>query len=543
VAVSAGTARIDVVLSGSPTQSISVNYATANGSATSGTDYVAQNGTLSWLIGDVSTRTILVPITSAGIGKQFSVRLMSSTDGASLGAVSKATISIAQEASVSGTGSSSSGAGGSSSSGSHGGSSSSGTPSGGSSSGALATSSSSSSGANSSSSSGASTPKTIVSIQLAGAPVEVFNKTTQAQGADNFPDAQVTAWRESDGTVNLSIPNIDTWRMRGSDLEHLTVDASEIYSSTNTASQITEDLHNYWHWMMGPYSLDGKTFYSLAHSEWYGCLLVGNCNALPSSRARTNSWANTIDSLKSDDGGATWQLNSVNGNHTVADAAYTWTGSQALASQIYLHALDHTGIFGPSRVVKQAGYYYSIAYYVHRNFSAIDPGAGVFEAPVDKSGFVILRTSDITNPNGWSAWTGGSGYGPVANGTFAVFAPKIAGVTLNAASVQLIYDTVAQCFILVHTLNQDGSPVYFSTTKSLANPAWSDAQEIVGTATLTTDPTGPVIGFGELFYPSILDDSSAGYNYEFTSSGRPQLFYSTYPSRNIYRVPLTITYK
>jgi hypothetical protein len=371
----------------------------------------------------------------------------------------------------------------------------------------------------------------------------VFNKATQAQADDNFPDAQITAWKESDGTVNLLIPNIDAWRMRGSDLEHLSVDPIEIYSSTGTASQTTEDLHNYWHWMMGPYSLDGKTFYSLTHSEWYACLLIGNCNAMPSSAARTNSWANTINSLKSSDAGASWQLNTVNGNHTVADAAYTWTGSQALASQIYLHALNHSGIFGPSRVVKEGSYFYIVAGFVHRNFTAINPGAGMYEAPVDKAGYVILRTSDITNPNAWSAWTGGSTFQPVSNQNFAVFTPRQNGVALSAGSPQIIYDTVAQCYILIHTLNQDSSGVYYSTTKSLANPAWSDAQEIAGTASLMTDPVGPVIGFGPLDYPSILDDGSTGYNFEYTSSGKPELFYSTFPNRDIYRLPLVITYK
>lgn len=116
--------------------------------------------------------------------------------------------------------------------------------------------------------------------------------------------------------------------MRGPDLLHLTIDPTEIFSSTQSASQIPEDLYNYHHWLTGPYSSDGKTFYSLAHSEWYACLLNANdCNQVDANglSATLNSWANTINSFVSTDGGATWQLNVVSGNQVVAKTAYVWT--------------------------------------------------------------------------------------------------------------------------------------------------------------------------------------------------------------------------
>jgi hypothetical protein len=395
-------------------------------------------------------------------------------------------------------------------------------------------------------------PRTIVSIQVAGSAIKVFDKATQGQGANNFPDAQITAWKEADNTVDLLIPNFDSWRMRGADLEHLSIDPQEIYSSTNRASQITEDAHNYHHWMMGPYSQDGKTFYSLTHTEWYACLLASNCNSpvVGGVNAEDNGWANTLNSLISTDSGTSWQLNSVKGNYTVADAAETWTGSVALSDQIYLRALNNSGLFNPSRVVKQGAYYYSVCTYLHRDFSATNSTAGVYQAPVDKYGLTIIRTADITNPNGWQAWTGGGNYEPVANNEFAVFDPQMAGQSLNAASPQIIYDTNAQAFILTFTLFAPGSAVYYIMSPSLANPIWSQAQAIAGTATLISDPAGPVVGFYSLNYPSTLDDASSGYNYEFTS-GSPQLFYSTHPptyggqntARNIYRVPLTISYR
>jgi len=48
----------------------------------------------------------------------------------------------------------------------------------------------------------------------------------------HLPDAQVTAWKDSDGTVNLTIPHFEEYRMRGPDLLHLKSDPTKIFSST-----------------------------------------------------------------------------------------------------------------------------------------------------------------------------------------------------------------------------------------------------------------------------------------------------------------------
>ncbi|MEG2268391.1 MAG: Calx-beta domain-containing protein, partial [Acinetobacter sp.] len=57
----AGTATYTVTLSPSSTSTVTVNFATANGTATSGTDYTSTSGTLTFAPG-VTTQTITVPI-------------------------------------------------------------------------------------------------------------------------------------------------------------------------------------------------------------------------------------------------------------------------------------------------------------------------------------------------------------------------------------------------------------------------------------------------------------------------------------------------
>jgi len=80
-----------------------------------------------------------------------------------------------------------------------------------------------------------------VSIQVVGQPVKVFDHAKDKQESDNIPDAQITAWKEADGTVNLLIPSTEAYRMRGPNLMHLSIDPSKIYSSAQSAEQIPED--------------------------------------------------------------------------------------------------------------------------------------------------------------------------------------------------------------------------------------------------------------------------------------------------------------
>ena len=56
------TAVITIHRNGGSTGAISVNYATSNGTATAGQDYTAVSGTLTWADGDMTPKTISIPI-------------------------------------------------------------------------------------------------------------------------------------------------------------------------------------------------------------------------------------------------------------------------------------------------------------------------------------------------------------------------------------------------------------------------------------------------------------------------------------------------
>lgn len=92
----AGTVTLTVQHTGSTLGPVSVSYATADGTAKAGTDYVATNGTLSWAAGDGADKTITVGIIArAGnqADRKFTVTL-ASPSGATLVATLTQTITM-----------------------------------------------------------------------------------------------------------------------------------------------------------------------------------------------------------------------------------------------------------------------------------------------------------------------------------------------------------------------------------------------------------------------------------------------------------------
>ena len=92
-----GTATINVTRSGGMTGSVSVNFATSNGTATAGADYTATAGTLTFADGE-TTKTITVPLTDDALvegDETVNLTLTSPTGGATLGNQSTATLTIA----------------------------------------------------------------------------------------------------------------------------------------------------------------------------------------------------------------------------------------------------------------------------------------------------------------------------------------------------------------------------------------------------------------------------------------------------------------
>ena len=99
VGESAGNVVLTVNRTGGTDGAVTVGYATANGSASAGSDYTATSGTLNWAAGDGADKTITVPITSDTVdepNETFTVTLSNATGGASLG-TSSVTVTITDD--------------------------------------------------------------------------------------------------------------------------------------------------------------------------------------------------------------------------------------------------------------------------------------------------------------------------------------------------------------------------------------------------------------------------------------------------------------
>ena len=96
VSEAANNAVLKVNRSGGSSGAVSVAYATANGTATAGTDYTTTTGTLNWADGDVAAKAITVPIIHHTLGasaKTFSLALSNPT-GIALGSPSSVTVTL-----------------------------------------------------------------------------------------------------------------------------------------------------------------------------------------------------------------------------------------------------------------------------------------------------------------------------------------------------------------------------------------------------------------------------------------------------------------
>jgi hypothetical protein len=94
---SAGSVQVSVSRNAGSAGAVSIGYATSNGTATAGSNYVAVNGTLDWADGETASKNISIPIstTSTWSGtKSFNVTLASPAGGATIGTPAAGTVNV-----------------------------------------------------------------------------------------------------------------------------------------------------------------------------------------------------------------------------------------------------------------------------------------------------------------------------------------------------------------------------------------------------------------------------------------------------------------
>ncbi|GDY21366.1 hypothetical protein LBMAG56_27130 [Verrucomicrobiota bacterium] len=100
VAENAGTATITVTRTGGATGAVGVSFATANGTATAGSDYTGASSSLNWAAGDAAAKTFAVTITNDTAvegAETVNLSLSAPTGGATLGSPATATLTIVDD--------------------------------------------------------------------------------------------------------------------------------------------------------------------------------------------------------------------------------------------------------------------------------------------------------------------------------------------------------------------------------------------------------------------------------------------------------------
>ena len=91
------TATITVTRTGGSNGTVSVNYATSNGTATAGQDYTAVSGTLTWADGDASPMSFTIPISNDNLeetNETVNISLSGVTGGATIGTPGSSVLTI-----------------------------------------------------------------------------------------------------------------------------------------------------------------------------------------------------------------------------------------------------------------------------------------------------------------------------------------------------------------------------------------------------------------------------------------------------------------
>jgi hypothetical protein len=96
----AGTATITVTRTGGSDGAVGVTYATSDGTAMAGSDYIGTTGTLSWADGDAASKSFTVTVNNDGTAEPnetVALTLSATTGGAALGTPASATMTIVDD--------------------------------------------------------------------------------------------------------------------------------------------------------------------------------------------------------------------------------------------------------------------------------------------------------------------------------------------------------------------------------------------------------------------------------------------------------------
>jgi len=340
-------------------------------------------------------------------------------------------------------------------------------------------------------------------VDIVGPQQTVFSHRTQACEPRDIPDSAARAFRDASGQVHLVASHYVNRGAVGPDLDHVRHDCRVVMASAyNPNPQAFADRE----WIAAPYTIDGKTVFSLVHDEYQG---NQHLNARCLSGRYSECWYNAITLARSNDGGNTFTHALPPPSNLVAEIPYP-----------YKHDAGPFGVFSPSSIVKKGSYYYSMV--VVQRYKA------------QQVGTCVMRTANLADPTAWRAWDG-DGFNVNFVNPYKVrnaasgdhFCKPVSPDQIGTMSDSLTYNTYFGKYMLMGSsgvLDQRKRHVVYGFYYSLSDDLvhWS-MRKLVRQAELPWtyrcgDPD-PVL------YPSVLDPASKSRNFD-TTGRRPYLYFT-----------------
>ncbi len=378
-------------------------------------------------------------------------------------------------------------------------------------------------------------------ITITGGEQTVFNWHADHCSKMDFPDVPAYAFVDKDGKVQLLASNANgNYRMIGSSLGDVKRDCERPVLSSNPNKNAPPQAFDNRMWLTAPWTNDGQTIYALVHNEfdaWFDA-----DKQFCQSGDKTKCWyPNAIQVMSTDTGKSYQPMRGPQGQVKIAmTTPYRYTPDGDTAG-------NQQGMVSQSNILSSKGADGKTYYYVMVVRSI---------GHDNKVGTCLFRSSDISNPEAWRGWDGKDFSAAMHNNPYSstpssqICAPIFSGFFCSGWT----YNNVLHKYLAIcrsnHFQTDQGAVEAFVYSTSADMLHWSKPEflkRINWQGTFRASAMNS--GVTAQTYPSILDPTSTGRNFEF-SGASPYLYYTRFnpkerhapwQNRDLVRVPLSVS--
>jgi len=373
-------------------------------------------------------------------------------------------------------------------------------------------------------------------IRIAGQREVVYNYKTDHCNRVDVPDTPAMAFKDAHGKVHLFNGITGSFASVGSSLNDVHRDCDQSLSTDDQPeNKATPASFDNWKWFRSPWTNDGKTVYGLIHNEFHGWEKPDQY--CPSGKENPCLYPNVTASI-STDGGKTFRALKDSKGQVVLALVTPYAYNKDANKQ--------AGIRAPTNIIsKQENgktYYFLLA--SNRGAKGI----------AQKGGTCLYRSDDVTDPSHWRAWDG-KGFNVVVNAT--VYRQKdldptqhICKPVFGQPPSSWTYNTVLKEYVAIVGTKDSGDQSFaYVTSKGKDMTHWSKPKTLMQTTFAQFHASRKGSGVSGQTYPSLLDPTSPGMNFEY-SGAHPYLYFTRFNpkvkhgdwhNRDLIRVPLEVS--